>query len=71
MFLITYYKITHYYNNGFEEDIYIYIYIYINWNNDSIIQLQRRWSITDANMVYQQYVCCKFSYYDFLTVIGL
>ena len=67
MFLITWKKITHYYNNGFEEDIYICI----NWNNDSIIQLQRRWSITDANMVYQQYVCCKFSYYDFLTDIGL
>ena len=29
MFLITLKKITHYYNNGFEEDIYIYIYIYI------------------------------------------
>ena len=28
MFLITLKKITHYYNNGFEEDIYIYIYIY-------------------------------------------
>ena len=31
----------------------IYLSLGINWNNDSIIQLQHRWSITDANMVYQ------------------
>ena len=30
LFLITLKNIAHYYNNGFEENIYIYIYIYIN-----------------------------------------
>ena len=29
VFLVTCVKITHYYNNSCEEDIYIYIYIYI------------------------------------------
>ena len=29
LFLITLKNIAHYYNNGFEENIYIYIYIYI------------------------------------------
>ena len=32
---------------------YIHIYWYINWRKDSIIPLQRRWSITAKNMVGQ------------------